>query len=133
MNTKEILINILKKRVLIMDGAMGTMIQKYKLEEKDFRGELYTIKHQQNNILLKGNIGLGESYINKDFNTSNLTNLIELIIQNKKSFQNISNGNILYRFFQQYIHYQNNNSIKNSVNNISFHYDLGNEFYKQWT
>tara|TARA_Y100000590_G_scaffold286849_1_gene322726 strand:+ start:4859 stop:6061 length:1203 start_codon:yes stop_codon:yes gene_type:complete len=84
------------------------------------------------NILLKGNIGFGESYINKDFNTSNLTNLIELIIQNKKSFQNISNGNILYRFFQQYIHYQNNNSIKNSVNNISFHYDLGNEFYKQW-
>ncbi|WP_025862702.1 methionine synthase [Prolixibacter bellariivorans] len=28
----------IKKRVLVLDGAMGTMIQKYKLEEEDFRG-----------------------------------------------------------------------------------------------
>ena len=30
---------ILKKRILILDGAMGTMIQRYKLEENDFRKE----------------------------------------------------------------------------------------------
>jgi 5-methyltetrahydrofolate--homocysteine methyltransferase len=30
---------ILEKRILVLDGAMGTMIQRYKLEEKDFRGE----------------------------------------------------------------------------------------------
>jgi 5-methyltetrahydrofolate--homocysteine methyltransferase len=30
---------ILKKRILILDGAMGTMIQRYKLEEEDFRNE----------------------------------------------------------------------------------------------
>ncbi len=30
---------ILKKRILVLDGATGTMIQKYKLEESDFRGE----------------------------------------------------------------------------------------------
>ena len=29
----------LEKRILILDGAMGTMIQRYKLEEKDFRNE----------------------------------------------------------------------------------------------
>lgn len=29
----------LKERILIIDGAMGTMIQQHKLEEKDFRGE----------------------------------------------------------------------------------------------
>lgn len=27
----------LKKRILVLDGAMGTMIQRYKLEEEDFR------------------------------------------------------------------------------------------------
>jgi len=32
---------ILKKRILVLDGAMGTMIQRYKLEEKDFRGERF--------------------------------------------------------------------------------------------
>ena len=31
----------LKERILIIDGAMGTMIQRYKLEEKDFRGERF--------------------------------------------------------------------------------------------
>src|SRR5690606_22418577 len=31
----------LEKRVLVIDGAMGTMIQQYKLEEKDYRGERY--------------------------------------------------------------------------------------------
>ena len=30
---------LLKQRILILDGAMGTMIQKHQLEEEDFRGE----------------------------------------------------------------------------------------------
>jgi 5-methyltetrahydrofolate--homocysteine methyltransferase len=28
-----------QQRILVLDGAMGTMIQRYKLEEKDFRNE----------------------------------------------------------------------------------------------
>jgi len=31
--------DILKKRIMVLDGAMGTMIQRHKLEENDFRGE----------------------------------------------------------------------------------------------
>ena len=31
----------LEKRILVIDGAMGTMIQEYKLEEKDYRGERF--------------------------------------------------------------------------------------------
>ncbi len=31
--------DILKQRILILDGAMGTMIQRYKLEEIDFRND----------------------------------------------------------------------------------------------
>lgn len=37
MNIQE----LLKNRILILDGAMGTMIQKYKLEESDYRGERF--------------------------------------------------------------------------------------------
>ena len=33
--------NELKKRILIIDGAMGTMIQRYKLSEEDYRGERF--------------------------------------------------------------------------------------------
>ncbi len=39
--TLEQLKQILQERILIIDGAMGTMIQRYKLSEKDFRGELF--------------------------------------------------------------------------------------------
>jgi 5-methyltetrahydrofolate--homocysteine methyltransferase len=42
---------ILKKRILVLDGAMGTMIQKYKLEEKDFRNN----KLKDHPHTLKGN------------------------------------------------------------------------------
>jgi 5-methyltetrahydrofolate--homocysteine methyltransferase len=41
----------LKKRILIIDGAMGTMIQRYKLEEEDYRGERFKNWHSD----VKGN------------------------------------------------------------------------------
>lgn len=47
MNLQEILSN----RILILDGAMGTMIQRYSLTEEDFRGERF----KEFDILLKGN------------------------------------------------------------------------------
>ncbi len=40
-NVKETLNSIAKQRILILDGAMGTMIQRYKLSEADYRGEQY--------------------------------------------------------------------------------------------
>jgi 5-methyltetrahydrofolate--homocysteine methyltransferase len=46
-NIKE----LLKERILIIDGAMGTMIQRYKLEEEDYRGERFKDWHKD----VKGN------------------------------------------------------------------------------
>lgn len=37
----ELLSKIAVERILILDGAMGTMIQRYKLEEEDYRGERF--------------------------------------------------------------------------------------------
>jgi 5-methyltetrahydrofolate--homocysteine methyltransferase len=41
----------LKERILIIDGAMGTMIQRHKLEEADYRGERFSTWHTD----VKGN------------------------------------------------------------------------------
>lgn len=38
---KEIFLNLLKERILILDGGMGTMVQGFKLTEKDYRGEQF--------------------------------------------------------------------------------------------
>jgi 5-methyltetrahydrofolate--homocysteine methyltransferase len=41
----------LAERILVIDGAMGTMIQRYKLEEKDYRGDRFANWHTD----VKGN------------------------------------------------------------------------------
>ncbi len=43
--------DILKEKILILDGAMGTMIQRYRLQEEDFRGERFA----SHPVELKGN------------------------------------------------------------------------------
>ena len=51
MTTKQKLISLLQQRILLLDSAMGTMIQSYKLSESDYRGEQF--RNHENN--LKGN------------------------------------------------------------------------------
>ena len=43
--------SLLQQRILILDGAMGTMVQQYKLDEADFRGARFGNHHKE----LKGN------------------------------------------------------------------------------
>lgn len=47
----SIIYQLLEKRILVLDGAMGTMIQRYKLKEEDYRG----IRFKDHPIDLKGN------------------------------------------------------------------------------
>jgi len=51
MNNFELLTKILNDRIMVLDGAMGTMIQRYKLSEKDFRGDRF----KNHPVDLKGN------------------------------------------------------------------------------
>jgi len=49
--TKTTLEKLLRERILVLDGAMGTMIQRYKLEESDYRGQRFADYHRD----IKGN------------------------------------------------------------------------------
>ena len=63
--------NLLKQRILILDGAMGTMIQGYKLDEQDYRGEQFK-DHPSD---LKGNndlLSLTQPQIIKEIHTAYL-------------------------------------------------------------
>jgi 5-methyltetrahydrofolate--homocysteine methyltransferase len=51
-STEKALRDLLAQRILILDGAMGTMIQQYKLQEADYRGERFADWKGQD---LKGN------------------------------------------------------------------------------
>ncbi|WP_172380405.1 methionine synthase [Vibrio sp. Vb339] len=50
-NVRQKIDALLKQRILLIDGGMGTMIQDYKLEEQDYRGERFANWHSD----LKGN------------------------------------------------------------------------------
>ena len=83
------------------------------------------------NLIKGGSIGLAESYMRDEFETKNLSNLIEL------SARNI---NIVHKFAGildlKFLNFIKNRFIKNtkerSKENIAKHYDLGNDFFSLW-
>jgi cyclopropane-fatty-acyl-phospholipid synthase len=84
------------------------------------------------NIISGGSSSLGEAHMNKDFYTSNLTDLIELSAKNINLIYSFSGSlkiqkikNFLKRLFVS-------NTKSKSLKYISQHYDLGNEFFSQW-
>ena len=47
----DLLNQLIQNRILVLDGAMGTMIQRHNLVEEDFRGDRFISHH----LDLKGN------------------------------------------------------------------------------
>jgi len=83
------------------------------------------------NLVSGGSIGFAECYMRGEFETNNLSNLIELTARNIK---------IIYKFSGlldlPVINFIKNKIIKNTKNrskdNIAKHYDLGNDFFSLW-
>ena len=83
-------------------------------------------------LLTKGSSGLGESYINNEFETDDLPSLIELSARNINVTYKFS-GLIKIPFVQNILNkVVLTNTRERSKKNISAHYDLGNEFFSTW-
>ncbi len=129
---------VLKKLNYIKDG---------KLTLKNYDGKIHQFGNQESflsaeikihnpkfyfNIIRGGSSALGESYIRNEFETLNLPSLIELtakninIIHEFSGILNISGINSIFK--KLFI----SNTKKKSVEDISKHYDLGNEFFSTW-
>ena len=84
------------------------------------------------NIIRGGSSALGESYIKNEFETLNLPSLIELTAKNiniTHEFSGILNISGISSIFKKLFI---SNTKKKSVEDISKHYDLGNEFFSTW-
>ena len=82
-------------------------------------------------IIKSGSVGLAEAYMRGDFETDNLTNLIELTAKNIKlmyKFSGLLDFPLINNLKSIFI--KNNKS--RSKANIAKHYDLGNEFFSLW-
>ena len=82
-------------------------------------------------IISNGSVGLAEAYMRGEFETDNLSDLIEITAKNIKIIHKFSG-----MFDLQAINFVKNIFVKNtkkrSKENISKHYDLGNEFFSLW-
>ena len=116
------------------------------LEITNYQGKIFKVGNLQDDLKAKlkiinpnfsfdlikgGSIGFAESYMRGDFETDNLSNLIEITARNIQ---------IIYKFSGlldlPIINFFKNIFIKNTKNrskeNIAKHYDLGNEFFSLW-
>lgn len=83
-------------------------------------------------LIANGDIGLGESYMKGDWETSNLPDLLQLFILNAESLEKFFHANRYKLFWLAMVGYFKRNTKRGSKSNISYHYDLGNEFYSLW-
>ena len=83
------------------------------------------------NIVNKGSVGLAEAYMRDDFETDNLSNLIEITAKNIKIIHKFS-GILDLQLFNYIKNFFIKNTKIKSKENISKHYDLGNDFFSLW-
>jgi cyclopropane-fatty-acyl-phospholipid synthase len=79
-----------------------------------------------------GDIGFAESFIAGDWDTPDLTTLLQLLVANRRPIDDLIFGKWWGRLAYQVRHWMRRNTKKNSSKNIHAHYDLGNGFYSQW-
>ncbi len=80
-----------------------------------------------------GSIGASEAYINGYWVSTELTDLLRILIRNSDVLQQIDSGlALLGKPLQKLFHALNRNTRLGSRKNIAAHYDLGNEFYQLW-
>jgi len=83
------------------------------------------------NLIKGGSVGFAESYMRNEFETKNLSDLIEVTARNIKQIHKFS-GLLdlpIVNFFRNIFI---KNTKKRSKENIAKHYDLGNEFFSLW-
>ncbi len=87
---------------------------------------------------LYGDVGFAEAYMDGDWDTDNITNVIRFFLLNLEYTSFISGSRFkqmginTFRWLNKIYHSGRANTLTGSKKNIAEHYDLGNNFYKLW-
>ena len=85
--------------------------------------------------VLFGDVGFGEAYVDGDWDTDNITNVINWFLLNVDNAPSVSGSNTkafvlnTLKFFNRLSHIKKANSLNGSKKNIAEHYDLNNDFF----
>ncbi len=84
-------------------------------------------------IAQRGDIALGEDYVDSAWETDSVENLVSLFLLNMDALKGYAHGSFLSRMALVISdRFLRRNSVTGSRRNIVAHYDVGNEFYKLW-
>jgi cyclopropane-fatty-acyl-phospholipid synthase len=86
-------------------------------------------------LVLYGDIGFGEAYVDGLWETDSITNVIKWIILNIENAPSVSGSKVktlglnIFKWLNRIYHNNRSNSISGSQKNIAEHYDLNNDFF----
>jgi cyclopropane-fatty-acyl-phospholipid synthase len=83
-------------------------------------------------VLAAGDIGFGEGFMAGEWDTADLSALLESFTANLDRLQQLIEGNGFMRWVNFFAHVLNRNDRLGAQRNILAHYDLGNAFYARW-
>jgi len=106
---------------------------RYQAKQPGQHAELIVLKPFRAYWLLKtqGELGFAQAYYEGAIDSSSLYRLMQLAYENQTLFDSLL-SNKAFNIWQLWQHRRRHNSVANSRKNISFHYDLGNDFYQAW-
>ena len=134
--TKKVLISVLKR---LPHGSVklyesGELLGHYGDTQSSLNAEIRVLEPEfYPKFLLGGSIAAGETYIEKLWNTPNLTKVIQIFARNLPLLDEIEKKlSWITSPFNQWQHWRNRNSKSQAKQNIGAHYDLGNELYTRF-
>ncbi|MGF1446620.1 MAG: class I SAM-dependent methyltransferase [Pikeienuella sp.] len=83
-------------------------------------------------LIREGELGFGEMYLEGWWTTPALQPLLDVLLMNNEVIGRRLPGARLVRTYERMRHLLRGNSRSGSRRNISYHYDLGNDFYAAW-
>jgi cyclopropane-fatty-acyl-phospholipid synthase len=107
----------------------------FKVQGKEAGPEAVLVIHDfrfVGRVMAGGDIGFGEGYIAKEWDSPNLSAVLQAFTSNWDHLTKLVQGNPLVSIFNFIGHLLNGNSKQGSQRNIHAHYDLGNAFYSRW-
>lgn len=110
----------------------GEIIGHFGSEQSDIKAEINVLKPSfYRRLLFGGSIASGETYIDQSWETPDLTQVIQLFARNLPALDAFeARFSWLLMPWQKFQHWRRRNSKQQAKENISAHYDLGNDLYE---
>jgi cyclopropane-fatty-acyl-phospholipid synthase len=120
-------------RICFPSGAVHTFSGSVMPDKPHLTGQMNIYSwHAIIRAIKAGSVGLAEGYMWAEWDSPDLTSLLRVLAENMDIFEARLRRSRLMRLRERVGHWFNRNSRSGARRNISYHYDLGNDFYALW-